>query len=234
MTNYPKDVYSIKAWAEEDRPREKMMLKGRAALSDSELLAIILGSGSMDENVVDLAKKMLGSVGNNLNALGKLSLKDLQKFKGVGPAKAISIAAAMELGRRRQTEEAVQKPTITSSKDAYQHVSQDLSDLPHEEFWVLMLNQSNRIVSKQKISAGGIAGTLVDIRIIFKKALEYSATSMVLAHNHPSGSLKPSPSDIELTKKIAEAGKTMEIKVLDHIIVGSEGGYYSFADEGKL
>lgn len=224
---------SVKSWAEDDRPREKMVLKGKSALSDAELLAILMNTGSRNETVVDLAKRMLSSVNNDLLALSRLSIKELMQFKGVGSAKAVSIAAALELGRRRRESEAFQKLKIASSRDAFEYLAPSLADLGHEEFWVILLNRANRVLGKFAVSSGGLTGTVVDQRLIFKKAIEESACGVILAHNHPSGNLKPSQQDMLFTKRICEAGKIMEILVLDHLIL-NESGYYSFADEGKL
>ena len=224
---------SIKSWAEEDRPREKLMHKGKNQLSDAELIAIILGSGSRNESALTLAQKILKSVENNLNDLGKCTLSELQRFKGVGEAKAISIAAAMELGRRRQLSDIKKKPKITSSKNAFDIVAPLLIDLPYEEFWLILLNRSNLVIAKEKISTGGVSGTVVDAKLIFSKALDHLASSVILMHNHPSGNLKPSQADIDITKKLKRAGETLDIAVLDHLIV-AEGGYFSFADEGLV
>ena len=224
---------SIKSWAEDDRPREKLLLKGRSALSNVELIAILIGSGSRNESAVDLSKRILQSVNNNLTELGKLTIQDLMKFKGIGEAKAISITAALELGRRRKKETPQKKQKITSSNDIYEIFHPHLADLPHEEFWVLLLSRSNTVKSKHCISKGGITGTVADIRIIFKLAIENLAASIIACHNHPSGNLHPSKADLDLTKKLKQTGETMEIHVLDHVIV-TDNGYYSFADEGKL
>lgn len=232
MTYSPPSL-SIKSWAEEDRPREKLLHKGKAALSDAELLAILLGSGSKDESAVGLAQKILHSVGQNLNELGRRSIAELQTFKGVGPAKAIAIAAATELGRRRQMSRLADKPQISSSRSAFEAIAPTIVDLQYEEFWILNLNRANRVMSKTKISSGGVAGTVVDAKIVFRRALHAEASSIILCHNHPSGSLRPSEADLELTKKLVAAGKAVDITVLDHLIV-SDQGYYSFADEGKL
>lgn len=226
-------VLTIKAWAEEDRPREKLLLKGRQHLSDAELLAIVLGSGSRNETAVALAQRMLNDVKNNLNELGKRSVNDLQKFKGVGEAKAISVVAALELGRRRQLSEVIEKPQVTNSHDAYIGLSAALSDLQHEVFYILLLNRANRITGTVQISSGGVSGTIVDAKVLFRKALEGNAVSIILGHNHPSGNLKPSQADIDLTKKLIRAGQTLDIGVLDHLIIGDKG-YYSFADEGMM
>lgn len=224
---------SIKNWAEDDRPREKLLLKGQRVLSDSELLAIIMGSGSRDESAVDLAKRILNSVENNWNNLSRLSVKDLCKFKGVGEVKAISIITALEIGRRRAAQGLLEKPKIGSSQDAFLLLQSIIGDLPVEEFWVLYLNQGNFVVRKEQISKGGINQTSVDLRIIMKFALEEMATSLILAHNHPSGNLKPSQADINLTRKIKEAALSLDIEVFDHLIV-TQKSYFSFADEGIL
>lgn len=224
---------NIKSWAEEDQPREKFSTKGKNSLSDAELIAILIGSGNKEESAVELSKRILKSVGNNLNALGKLDIYELQKFKGVGEAKAISIAAALELGRRRKRGEDEKKPKITSSKVAYQQVEDVLNDIPHEEFWILLLNRSNQVIAKQNISKGGVSGTVADAKLIFRLAIEKLASSLILCHNHPSGNLVASQSDIKLTEKLVKAGKTLDIAVLDHIIVGNHK-YLSFADKGML
>ncbi|WP_396196325.1 DNA repair protein RadC [Flavobacterium sp.] len=221
----------IHQWAEDDRPREKFLLKGKAALSDSELLAILIGSGSRNESAVQLCQRILASSENNLNTLGKMSVSQLMQFKGIGEAKAISIAAALELGRRRRAEEAVELKKITSSKAVFEIMQPIIGELPHEEFWVLYLNNSNKVIYKAQLSKGGITGTVVDIRLLFKMALEQNATAVLLTHNHPSGKLLASDADIQITKKIKEAGKTLEIQVLDHIII-TENGYLSFQDAG--
>lgn len=221
----------IHQWAEDDRPREKFLLKGKAALSDSELLAILIGSGSRNESAVQLCQRILASSENNLNTLGKMSVSQLMQFKGIGEAKAISIAAALELGRRRRAEEAVELKKISSSKAVFEIMQPIIGELPHEEFWVLYLNNSNKVIYKAQLSKGGITGTVVDIRLLFKMALEQNATAVLLTHNHPSGKLLASEADIQITKKIKEAGKTLEIHVLDHIIV-TENGYLSFQDAG--
>jgi DNA repair protein RadC len=224
---------TIKLWAEDDRPREKLLLKGKRTLSDAELLAILIGSGSRNETAVELCKRILQSVNNNLNELAKLSVSDLQKFKGIGEAKAIAIAAALELGSRREVSEIVKRDVITCSKDIYQLMKGNLADLPHEEFWVLYLNRANKVIEKFALSRGGVSGTVADSKIIYKRALEILASSVILVHNHPSGNLKPSQQDITLTKQLKEAGKLLDINVLDHVII-SEQGYYSFADEGAM
>lgn len=225
---------SIKQWAEEDRPREKLAQKGRKALSDAELIAILLGSGNSRESAVTLAQRMLAHFDNNLNKLGESSLKNLQQFKGVGPAKAIAIAAALELGVRRQATSIQTKPQITQSADAYRVLYRFLADVPHEEFVVLVLNRANRVMSEIYISSGGVAGTVVDVKKIFRKVLEYErAAAIILGHNHPSGNLQASKADIAITQKIKEAGKFLDIAVLDHIIVAGNS-YTSLADEGLM
>lgn len=223
--------FSIKNWAEDDKPREKLMLKGKAALSDAELVAILIGSGSRNESAVSLSKRILSSVNNNLNALGKLSLKQLMEFKGIGEAKAVSIAAALELGRRRRTEETLALQKITSSKAVFDIMQPIIGELVHEEFWVLYLNNSNKVIYKAQLSKGGITGTVVDVRLIFKMAFEHNATAIILSHNHPSGKLLASDADRDITKKLKFAGEQLDIKVLDHIII-TEKGYLSFQDEG--
>jgi DNA repair protein RadC len=228
-----KTKLSIAHWAEDDRPREKLAKKGKGALSNAELIAILIGSGSRDESAVDLAKRILASANNDLNVLAKMSVKELCQFKGMGEAKAISILAALEVGARRQQAQALIKDQITNSKALYDILKPQMVDLPHEEFWVIYLNKANKILSIETISKGGVAGTVADVKIIFKKGIELLASSIVLAHNHPSGNLKPSSADLSLTKKMRETGKIMEIDVIDHIIV-ADTGYYSFADEGTL
>ncbi len=223
----------IKDWAVEDRPREKMLYKGTASLSDAELIAVLIGSGSKTETAVELSKRILNSVGNNLNELGKLDVSDLKKFTGIGEAKAISIAGALELGRRRKLSEALIRKKITSSRDVYDKVSQKLVDLPHEEFWVLYLNRANRVLSEKRVSQGGVSGTVTDVRIILKTALNELASSIILFHNHPSGNINPSKADIQITNKLKDASGLMDIQVLDHLVIGQDN-YYSFADEGLI
>jgi DNA repair protein RadC len=225
--------YSIKEWAKDDRPREKLLLKGAGVLSNSELIAILISNGTKEKSAVEVAQDILRAGKENLNELGKLSVKELMKVKGIGEAKAISIVAAMELGRRRQAAATREKAVITSSGDVADYLQILLKDYRHEVFAVLFLNRSNKINHFQIISEGGITGTVADPRIILKRALEEDAVSLILCHNHPSGSLKPSKADEELTFKIKEAAKYFDIKVLDHLIV-SDDGYYSFADEGIL
>ncbi len=232
--SYQSAILPIKSWAEEDRPREKMLLRGKQNLSDAELLAILLGSGTREESAVALAQRILHAVGNNLHELGKLSIAELtSRFKGIGQAKAITIAAALELGRRRQLTDIRERPRVRSSRDSYDALAPLIADLPHEEFWILLLNRANQIIAREQISSGGTAGTVVDAKMIFLRALECRASALVLCHNHPSGMLKPSQADIELTRKLSQAGRTLDISVLDHLIV-SEKGYYSFADEGMM
>lgn len=222
--------FSIKFWADDDKPREKLVLKGKEALSDAELLAIIIGSGSRNESAVALSKRILGHVQNNLNSLGKLSLKQLTTFKGIGEAKAIAIIAATELGRRRRLEEASVLEKINSSRIVFEIMQPIIGELPHEEFWVLYLNNSNQVIYKSQLSKGGITGTVVDIRLILKMALEHNAVSFILVHNHPSGKLKASDSDIEVTQKVKLAARQLDLNLLDHVIL-TEKGYLSFVDE---
>lgn len=224
---------TIKFLAQDDRPREKFLLKGKNSLSDSELLAIIMVSGSRDESALELARKILISVGNNWNQLSLLSVKDLMKFKGVGEVKAISIATALEIGRRRAGQEVSEKPIISNSDDAYQVFKNQLSDLRTEEFWAVFVNQSNKIVHLSKLTQGGISQSIVDVRILFKTALDHFATGIIIAHNHPSGSLKPSKEDINITKKIRDAGEFLSVQLLDHLII-TQNSYFSFSDEGLL
>jgi len=225
--------FPIRSWSEDDKPREKLMLKGKSALSDAELIAILIGSGSRNESAVDLSKRILSGSDNNLNSLGKLSIAQLITFKGIGEAKAISIIAAMELGRRRRAEEAVVLAKITSSKSIFDIMQPIIGELPHEEFWIVYLNNSNKVLSKSQLSKGGITGTLVDVRLVFKTALEQSATALILCHNHPSGTLVASDADKQITRKLKLAGESLDIKILDHLII-TENSYYSFADDGIL
>lgn len=232
MRTYDEKI-TIKHWAEEDRPREKLSTQGRRSLSDAELLAILIGSGSRTESAVELCKRILYACDHDLNQLARLSISELSKFKGIGEAKAISIIAALELGRRRKevvTQELVQ---INTSIDVYELIASQFKDLNHEEFWILLMNRANRVTSKHLISKGGQAGTIADPKIIFNIALENHAASVILAHNHPSGNLKPSHSDIELTKKLRSAGLFLDLPVLDHLII-TDHGFLSFADEGIL
>lgn len=225
--------FSIKNWSEDDRPREKLINKGRSTLSDAELIAILIGSGNREESAVGLSKRILAAASNNLSELGKRSVKDLKKFKGIGEAKAVTIVAALELGRRRKEGDSLSRKRITSSSSVYELLHPIIGDLPHEEFWVVYLNNSNKILEKQQLSKGGITGTLVDVRLVLKTALELNAVGIILAHNHPSGTLKPSTSDIQLTQKLKGAAASLDVKVLDHIIV-TEKAYFSFADDGLL
>lgn len=223
----------IKLLAEDDRPREKLLTIGRQNLSDAELLAIQIGFGTRNETAIQLAQRVLKSYNNDLNMLAKSSVSELKKFKGIGEAKAINIASAFELGRRRNEQESLIKPKITSSTDAFKLLNKKLSDLPHEEFWILLLNRSNSVVKMERISQGGVSGTVVDVRLLLKPAIETLASGIILCHNHPSGQLKPSEQDIVLTKKIKESARIMDINLLDHLIIGDQK-YFSFADEGIL
>lgn len=224
---------SIKAWAEEDRPREKLGTQGRRALSDAELIAILIGSGSRDESAVELSKRILYHYDNDLNRLGRASIAELSKFKGIGEAKAISIIAALELGRRRGEADSKPPETIDSSKLAWQVLRRHLVDLNHEEFWLLLLSRSCKLISKELISKGGLSGTIADPKIIFSIALQHQASNIILAHNHPSNNLKPSQEDISLTKRLIQAGNILDIKVMDHLII-TDDGYYSMRDEGDF
>jgi DNA repair protein RadC len=222
--------FAIRDWSEDDKPREKLMLKGKEALSDAELMAILIGSGSRNESAVALSQRILASA-KNLNSLWKMSVSQLIKFKGIGEAKAVSIVAALELGRRQRAEDILKLKKITSSKDAFTIMQPIIGELPHEEFWVLFLNNSNKVISKAQLSKGGIAGTIVDVRLVFKLGLENGATGLILCHNHPSGELNPSQADKQITKKIKTAGEILDVKILDHLII-TETKYYSFVDEG--
>lgn len=224
---------NIKQWAAEDRPREKMILKGTSALSNAELLAILIGSGTKEGSALAIAQSILDKAHNSLNELGKKTIKDLQKEKGIGEARSITIMAALELGKRRKMEDAKEITKITTSAQAYDYLQPLLCDLQHEEFWVLFLNRSNTVIEHFNMSKGGTAGTVIDTRIILKRGIELLASSIVLGHNHPSGNAKPSQADHDITNKIKEAGKLVEIVVIDHIIV-CEHSYFSFADEGLL
>jgi DNA repair protein RadC len=224
---------NIKSWALDDRPREKLLSKGASALSDAELIAILIGSGNRDESAVALSKRILLSVDGNINLLAKQSLKQLMKFKGIGMVKAICIKTALELGKRRQLESALARPKITSSKDVFHIMQPTIGDLTHEEFWVLFLNNSNKVLSKNQVSKGGLTATIVDIRLLFKQALELASVALIVCHNHPSGKLQASHADKQLTQKIKSAGETLDIKLLDHLII-TEKSYFSFADEGIL
>jgi DNA repair protein RadC len=223
----------IKDWAEDDQPREKLLHKGPAVLSNAELIAILIGSGNTDESAVELSKRIMMEVNDNFAELARLTIQDLQKYKGIGEAKAITIAAALEMGRRRNTSILNEKPQAKDSKTAFILLQKELGDLNYEAFCILLLNRANKVLKTIRISDGGITGTVVDIRKVFKIALDNNATSIILGHNHPSGQLTPSEADIHLTKKIKEAGVMLDLPVLDHIIVG-DGNYYSFADEGIM
>jgi DNA repair protein RadC len=224
----------IKEWAEEDRPREKMLLKGAATLSNAEILAILIGSGNKEETAVQLSQRILNSVDNNLNALSKLSISDLiANFKGIGEARAITICAALELGKRRGTSIPVSKPFIRSSQDAYQLFHPMLCDLPHEELWIALIDRSAKVIGERKISQGGINETSADLRLILKAAINALATGIILCHNHPSGNIRPSREDDNLTTRLSNAAKLIEIKLLDHIVL-TDGNYYSYADEGRI
>lgn len=225
--------FSIKNWSQDDQPREKLRDKGKAALSDAELVAILIGSGNREESAVKLCQRILASVDNNLSELGKLSIKQLMEFKGIGEAKAITIVAALELGRRRRGEEALNKKKITSSTSVFELMQPIIGELPHEEFWIVYLNNSNKVIQKHQLSKGGITGTMVDVRLVLKTALEVGATGIILAHNHPSGTLKPSEADKQLTTKLSVAAKSLDIKILDHLII-TEKAYFSFANENIL
>ena len=222
--------FSIKNWSQDDQPREKLRYKGKSTLSDAELVAILIGSGNRDESAVALCKRILATVDNNLSALGKLSIKQLTAFKGIGEAKAITIAAALELGRRRRGEDALEKNKITSSRSVFELMQPIIGELEHEEFWIIYVNNSNKVIQKNQLSKGGITSTLVDVRLVLKNALEFGATGLVLAHNHPSGTLKPSEADKQITQKLKLAAQSLDIKVLDHLII-TEKAYFSFADE---
>jgi DNA repair protein RadC len=223
----------ITEWAVEDRPREKLIQKGTSSLSDAELLAILISSGTKDKSAVDLGRELLGIVNNNLNSLGRLTIADLKKLHGIGPARAVTIAAALELGRRRKLTEVPEVTQIKCSKDVADIFHPLLSDLSHEEFWILFLNRSNKVINRMKLSQGGISGTVTDVRIVMKKAIEFLASGIIVCHNHPSGNLNPSESDTKITQKIKEAGNLMDIQLLDHLTI-SDKDYYSFADNGML
>jgi DNA repair protein RadC len=225
---------TIKAWAEEDRPREKLLQKGKHVLTEAELLAILVGSGTTDDSAVDVCKKLLARVENDVGALSRMSVHDIVKLKvkGIGNARAIAIVAALELGRRRQSATIRDKGKITSSRDLFELMA-PLGDLTHEEFHVVYLNIANKIIAQERLSSGGLVNTAVDARMIFKKALDHKATYIAVAHNHPSGNLKPSPADLKLTRALSDAGKLLDIGLLDHVII-SDSSYYSFADDGKL
>lgn len=224
---------SIKEWALEDRPREKLIAKGISSLSSAELLAIVIGSGTRSDTAVELSRKLLNLVGNNLHELGKLDLINLRKIRGIGPAKAMAVLACFELGRRRNASDRLPEIKISGSKDAFDLFHPLLGDLPHEEFWILLLNRANRVIDKIRISQGGISGTIIDTRIILKNAVDRLASTIILCHNHPSGNLKPSDADIRITNKMKESSLIMDINLIDHIIIADKT-YYSFADEGMI
>ena len=228
-----RESLSIKNWSDDDKPREKLAQKGRAILSDAELIAILIGSGSRSESAVELSKRILASVNNNLNELGRLSIKQLKEFKGIGEAKAVTIAAALEVGRRRRGEEAQKITKIHSSKSVFELLQPIMGELEHEEFWIVYLNNSNKVLHRAQLSKGGITGTLVDVRLVMKQALELGAVALILAHNHPSGTLKPSSADKQITQKLKTAAEVLDIKVLDHLII-TQKEYFSFADAGVL
>jgi len=223
----------IKSWAEDDRPREKLLLKGPRALSDAELVAILLGSGTREESAVALARRLLGGFRNDLQALVRAGIPELTALRGVGPAKAVTLVAALELGRRRQLQAARELPFIGRAEDAYALLAPVVADLDHEQFWLLLLNRANKVLGMEQVSAGGITSTVVDPKVLFRMALQAQATALILCHNHPSGNLRPSPSDLDLTKQLTRAGQFLEITVTDHLIV-TQGGYFSFAEEGLL
>lgn len=225
--------FSIKNWSEDDQPREKLLLKGKHVLSDAELIAILIGSGSRNESAVELCKRILQQNNNHLHQLQKQTVQQLMNFKGIGEAKAITIVAALELANRIKKSEVQELKKISSSADVFHIMQPIIGDLPHEEFWVLCLNNNNKIIYQFQLSKGGLTSTVVDVRMLFKTALEHLATAIILLHNHPSGQLKPSGSDQQITKKIAQAGDHLEIKLLDHVIITKES-YYSFADEGLI
>ncbi len=225
--------FSIKNWSDDDKPREKLVQKGKSVLSDAELIAILIGSGSRNESAVELSKRILASVNNNLNELGTLSVQKLMQFKGIGEAKAVTIVAALEIGRRRRGEEAQKVTKIASSKHVFDLLQPILGELPHEEFWVVYLNNSNKVLHVSQQSKGSITGTLVDVRLIMKEALELGAVAIILAHNHPSGTLKASEADKQITQKIKNAAVGLDIKVLDHLII-TKDDYFSFADDNML
>jgi DNA repair protein RadC len=234
MTIYPENSRkSIKQWAEDDRPREKLLTKGKAALSDAELIAILIGSGNSSESAVELSRRILQTAADNLVELSRMSVSDLIKFKGIGEAKAISIVAALELGRRRRSAKAQERKRIVTSRDAFEYLYASMADLHYEQFWVLLLDQSNKVIGTVQVSDGGIAGTVADPKRIFKTAIERNAAAMILCHNHPSGQLKPSDADVRLTKKLFQSGEMLEIRVIDHLIIGHDQ-YFSFSDEGVL
>ncbi len=224
---------TIKQWAEEDRPREKLLLQGKKSLTNAELIAILIGSGNARQSAVALSKEILAKHNNDLHRLAQLEVNDLQRFQGIGEAKAITIVGALELGRRRKAKDITSKTKINSSQSAYDYMQPELQDQTHEEFWIILLKRNNEVIGKELVSRGGVSGTFVDAKILFKKALEKLASNVILVHNHPSGNLKPSHHDITLTSKLRDAGKLLDIAVIDHLIF-TNTNYYSFADEGLL
>jgi DNA repair protein RadC len=224
---------TIKSWAVEDRPREKLMLQGKEKLTDAELITILIGSGTKEESALELSKRILSSVNNNINQLASLPLEKLMEFKGIGEARAINIITALELGKRRHFTQVKQKSKIKSSKDVFRIIHPIIGELEHEEFWVLFLNNSNKVISKKQLSKGGITATMVDVRLLFKRAVELTSVGVIVCHNHPSGKLSPSNSDKQLTAKIKKAGDTLDIKLLDHLII-TQKEYFSFADNGLI
>jgi DNA repair protein RadC len=224
---------AIHSWAEEDRPREKLLLKGRSILTNAELLAILIGSGTRDLSAVDVGKLLLAASDNNLNELARKTVKDLIRIRGIGEAKAITIVAALELGRRRKESDVIKKRKITHASDVYEEMRPYLADKAHEEFWILLLSRSNEVLRPVLVSIGGMSGTVADPKVIFKHALEHSASSLILVHNHPSGNLNPSQADKELTRQLQQGGKLLDIPIIDHVIF-TDRGYFGFADEGLL
>lgn len=230
---YPEQKLQIKAWAEADRPREKLLLKGRSALSDAELLAILIGSGTPEVSAVELCRQVLASLNHDLNRLARLGVPDLLRFKGIGEAKAVTILAALELGRRRAAAEVEMPEKFVSSKQLFQALQPSYADLPHEEFWIMLLNRNNRLLSRHRVSSGGVAGTIVDPKIIFSIALKELASGIVLSHNHPSGNIQPSREDRDMTQKLLQGAKLLDIAIIDHLIL-AHGDYFSFRDNGLL
>lgn len=233
MNSLPLKSSRVSDWHPDDRPREKLISKGPGSLSEAELMAILLGSGNIRNSALDLARMLLMKASNNLNLLGKMTVQELMMLHGIGTVKAVTIVAAMELGRRRSASHAPERPGISSSHDAFELLQSELSDLAYEEFWVLLLNRANRLIGKKKISAGGVSGTVADPKLIYRSALESLASGIIVAHNHPSGSLIASKQDIELTHKLIQAGKMLDIQMLDHLIIAGNK-YFSFADEGMI
>lgn len=233
MSKEPAPYISIKNWSEEDRPREKLLHKGKKSLTKAELIAILLGSGSRNESAVDLSKRLLNEQNNRLKTMAKMSVQQLMHYKGIGEAKAVSITAGLELANRMMEEEGLELDKVNSSSSVYTIMKPLLGDLPHEEFYLIYLNNSNKVIYKYPLSRGGMTGTVVDIRIALKKALEHNAVSLIMVHNHPSGKLQPSHADKQLTRKLKQGAELLDLKVLDHVIV-TENAYFSFADEGLI